>query len=186
MLTAIMYTGVFSSVDGLGNALIGCVFCSVLLVVAFIDIDTMEICDSIVFGATLCGLAISVFFPEWHTEQLSVSAAIDSLTGMCFGSGLMLWIAVLGEVAFKREAVGFGDIKLMGMVGAFVGCKGSVFAIFGGCLIAMVVAIPVISCLRVFSRKNLKIPREVPFAPFIAVGSVAYVLFGQKLFDLLL
>jgi leader peptidase (prepilin peptidase)/N-methyltransferase len=129
---------------------------------------------------------LSVFFPSWHGRRFSLSSAGDSVLGICFGSGLIFWIATFGEMAFKREAVGDGDVKLMGMVGAFIGYKGSVFAIFGGCFIATVVAVPIMIVLKIFDGKNFKIPREVPFAPFIAVGGIAYVLFGRNFLEMLL
>jgi leader peptidase (prepilin peptidase)/N-methyltransferase len=181
ILTATVFSAVSSAANGIQNAVIGCIFCSVLLVISFIDIDTMEICDAIVFAGMLCGIAFSAFFPGWQGREFPATSTVDSLLGMCFGSGLMFWIATFGELAFGREAVGCGDVKLMGMVGAFIGCKGSVFAVFGGCFMATVIALPIALLLKAFRWKNFKIPREVPFAPFVAVGSIAYMLFGQAL-----
>jgi leader peptidase (prepilin peptidase)/N-methyltransferase len=180
-----LFASVFSTANGFQSAAIGCIFCSLLLLIAFIDMDTMEIYDAMVIGGMLCGIVLSIIFPSWQGEKLSLQAASDSVIGVCFGSGLALWIAMLGEMVFKREAIGGGDLKLMGMVGSFIGCKGSAFAIFGGCFIATAVAVPVILIFKLCARRKIKIPREVPFAPFIAVGGIAYVLFGHRFLAML-
>jgi leader peptidase (prepilin peptidase)/N-methyltransferase len=185
-LTATLFLSIFRAAEGLGSACVGCAFCSLLLLVAFIDIDTMEIHDSIALGGMVGGVLLSIIPPDLHWERLRFSPIIDSLIGACFGSGLMYWIATLGEMAFKREAVGGGDVKLMGMIGSFIGSEGSVFAIFGGSFITTIISLPAALVLKIILREKFKIPREVPFAPFIAIGAIAYVLFGKEIIAMLL
>jgi leader peptidase (prepilin peptidase)/N-methyltransferase len=156
--------------------------------VSFIDIDTMEISDALSIGGMVVGVVLSTIFPSWYSAQISSDTVLDhldalvySIVGVASGSGLMFWIAILGEMAFKKEAVGFGDIKLMGMIGSFIRWNGCLFAIFGGCLICGIIALPILIFLKVFKGKDFKMSGEIPFAPFIVVGSVAYVLYGQDL-----
>jgi leader peptidase (prepilin peptidase)/N-methyltransferase len=107
----------------------------------------------------------------------------DGAFGLCFGSGLLFWVATIGELAFKREAIGMGDISLMGAIGAFLGWKGCLFAIFGGCFLSVAIALPVLLVAKLFRCENFRLRRgmEIPFAPFLAVGAIAYSLFGQRL-----
>jgi leader peptidase (prepilin peptidase)/N-methyltransferase len=164
---------------------IGCTFFSLFLVAAFIDIDRMEIYDAMVIGGVLAGIILPLLSPSWHGEQSAPMALFDSLCGMCFGSGLMFWIAAFGEMAFKREAIGGGDVKLMGMVGAFIGWKGCLFAVFGGCLLSSMAVLPLLFAWKILHWKDFKLPSEIPFVPFLAVGGIAYVLLGQNLLNLL-
>src|ERR1019366_2535095 len=68
----------------------------------------------------------------------SVRSGVDSIGGLLIGSGLVLWIALLAEAVLKKEAMGFGDVKFVGAIGAFVGWPGAVFAVFGGAIIGTV------------------------------------------------
>ena len=65
-------------------------------------------------------------------------SGVDSIGGLLMGSGLVLWIALLAEAVLKKEAMGFGDVKFVGAIGAFVGWPGAVFAVFGGAIIGTV------------------------------------------------
>jgi leader peptidase (prepilin peptidase)/N-methyltransferase len=146
----------------------------------------MEIYDAMSIGGMFVGFIVSMFFPGWHSEQSGIFSLIKSLSGACFGSGLIFWIAVIGEMVFKKEAIGGGDIKLLGTIGAFIGWKGCLFAIFGGCLISTSIAAPLLLVWKLTKAKNFTIPREIPFAPILVIGSISYVLYGSNLLSILL
>ena len=81
---------------------------------------------------------------------------------------------------FGREALGEGDVKLLGCIGAFCGWKGAIFAIFGGAMIGSFLLLPII----IFSRlgwkktKDEKVGwgKEVPFGPFLAIAALLFWL----------
>jgi leader peptidase (prepilin peptidase)/N-methyltransferase len=148
--------------------------------------DTMEIYDPMSVGGMLVGFVISLFFPGWHSEQSGISSLIKSLSGACLGSGLIFWIAVIGEMVFKKEAIGGGDIKLLGTIGAFIGWKGCLFSMFGGCLISTLTFLPLFLLWKLVKTKTFTIPRIIPFAPILVVGSITYVLYGKNLLEMLL
>ena len=68
----------------------------------------------------------------------SLRSGTASLLGLLVGSGLVLWIALFAEAILKKEAMGFGDVKFVGAIGAFCGWQGAVFSIFGGALVGTV------------------------------------------------
>jgi leader peptidase (prepilin peptidase)/N-methyltransferase len=148
--------------------------------------DTMEIYDAMSVGGMFVGFVISLLFPEWYDEQSGISSLIKSLSGACLGSGLIFWIAVMGEMMFKKEAIGGGDIKLLRTIGAFIGWKGCLFSIFGGCLISTLIFLPLLLIWKLIKTKTFTIPRVIPFAPILVIGSITYVLYGQNLLEVLL
>ena len=93
---------------------------------------------------------------------------------------------ILSEAILKKEALGFGDVKLMGAIGAFCGWQGALFSLFGGAVLGTI-AIGLIQMLRMIKPKNNSssegagiIGSEVPFGPMLAAGSLLYFLyFGQ-------
>jgi leader peptidase (prepilin peptidase)/N-methyltransferase len=180
-LTAILFVAIFAVRDSMENFVICCIFCSLLLVIAFIDIDTMEIYDAMSIGGMCLGIIISLLCPGWHGGSSAAYSLLDSLWGIFFGSGLIFWVAAIGELFFKKEAMGVGDIKLMGTIGAFLGWKGCLCAIFGGCLASSIVLLPIIIILRLVRGKKFRLRHEIPFAPFLVVGSIMYVLCWEEL-----
>ncbi len=122
----------------------GWVFVSSLVCALFIDLDHMIIPDAFTIGLAVEGLLLSALAPALHGQHgeyysvdslRSVSAA---LVGMVAGSGVILWIALVAEALLKKEAMGFGDVKFVGAIGAFCGWHGAIFSIFGGAAVGTV------------------------------------------------
>jgi leader peptidase (prepilin peptidase)/N-methyltransferase len=139
-LTALLFTACWCSFPP-AKALCGMLLCAALIAATFIDLDHMVIPDAFTLGLGVAGIALSCALPSLHGRQhelffvASLRSGIDGLTGMLVGSGLVLWIALLAEAVLKKEAMGFGDVKFVGAIGAFVGWPGAVFAVFGGAVI---------------------------------------------------
>jgi leader peptidase (prepilin peptidase)/N-methyltransferase len=140
LLTALLFTTCWCSFPP-AKALCGMLLCSALIAATFIDLDHMIIPDAFTLGLGVAGVVLSCALPALHGRQheliviAGVRSGIDSLTGLLVGSGLVLWIALLAETVLKREAMGFGDVKFVGAIGAFVGWQGAVFSVFGGAVI---------------------------------------------------
>ena len=98
--------------------------------------------------------------PQWHA--LSVSVA-----GLLIGGGAIWSIRLIGHAALRREAMGFGDVVLMAMVGAFLGWQPTIIAIF----LAASLSIPLILCTRLAAWN-----REIPFGPFLSIGTLVTLL----------
>lgn len=126
------------------KALCGMLLLSALVCATFIDLDHMIIPDVFTIGLGAVGVVLSFCVPALHGHSdefflvASLRSGIDSLQGLLIGSGLVLWIALLAETLLKKEAMGFGDVKFVGAIGAFCGWEGAVFSIFGGAIVGTV------------------------------------------------
>ena len=142
-------------------------FMAALLVITFIDIDHRIIPDVISLPGIPMGVAASFFMP-------SLSWA-DSLIGVLAGGG-SLYAVAWGYVRITgKEGMGGGDIKLLAMIGAFIGWKGVLLTIFMGSAIGTLVGL----AAMLAEKKNMKM--RIPFGPFLALGAVISIFFGQEL-----
>jgi leader peptidase (prepilin peptidase)/N-methyltransferase len=136
------------------------------LVITFIDIDHRIIPDVITLPGIPIGLAAS-FGP-------GIISPLESLIGILAGGGSLFLVAWIYQAIAKREGMGGGDIKLLAMIGAFIGWKGVLFTIFVASLTGTLAGMALI--LR--RREGMKL--AVPFGPFLAVGAIAYLFIGAE------
>jgi leader peptidase (prepilin peptidase) / N-methyltransferase len=142
------------------------------------------------FGAILLGIAITdarhYLIPDEYNWTglviglgLSLTAGVpgfvDKALGAVAGFALLYAVGVVGGWVFKEEAMGGGDIKMMAMVGAFVGWKGVLLTVFAGALFGSLVYVPL---LMLGKRK-----RHVPFGVFLAMGAATAFVFGPTIYD---
>jgi leader peptidase (prepilin peptidase)/N-methyltransferase len=169
---------------------IACMIMSAIFIAgAFIDWQFKIIPDSLTIGGALVGLTASVIVPALHGASAQVAGGIGSawtlpsalgslgisLQGMLIGSAVILWMAILGELAFRREAMGFGDVKLLGMIGAFIGWQGAVFSIFAGAFIGVFAAAATMIAEKLSGRGGKFFGREIPFGPMLCAAAFAYL-----------
>jgi leader peptidase (prepilin peptidase)/N-methyltransferase len=150
------------------SALIYFAFLCSLTVASFIDVDLRIIPDSISLGGLLIGLLLS-FWGHPLTIWESFSGA---LTGFCF----LFFIAILYSWVTGREGLGGGDIKLIAMIGAFLGVNGVFIAILSASLLGVLVG----GATIVFWKKSFRM--QIPFGPFLSVGALFSLLCGERLF----
>jgi leader peptidase (prepilin peptidase)/N-methyltransferase len=81
------------------------------------------------------------------------------------------------KAVVPREAMGLGDVKFMGMVGAFLGWKGIFFTLFSASIIGSIVSVAMIAVQR------REWAARLPFGPYLAIGAVAWVFFGPRLLE---
>lgn len=142
-------------------------FFASLTLVSFIDLPLRIIPDVISLPGIVIGLVISFLHP-----QMSVK---DSLIGVLLGGGSLYVVASVYHLITKREGMGGGDVKLLAMIGAFIGWKGVLFTILCSSFIGTVVGVT----LMLVSSADSKY--AVPFGPFLSLGAVIYVLWGEAL-----
>lgn len=167
------------------RAICGSIFLAGLIAAAFIDLEHLMIPDALTLGLGGVGLALSFLVPALHGQHGdaflldSLRAGANSLEGLLLGSGLVFWIAMLGDAVLGREAMGFGDVKIVGAIGAFCGWHGAVFAVFGGALLgtAWLGCALGAGLLRRKGPTGLRFRTQVPFGPMLAAAAALYFLF---------
>jgi len=202
LLTALLFLGCWLSFSPL-KALCGMLFLSLLVVASFVDCDYRIIPDWLTIGGAAVGLFLSLCVPELHgvaSEEagnavpfvlIHFRALGSSAAGLFIGSGLLLWIALVAEVFLKKEAMGFGDVKFVGMIGAFCGWQGAVFAIFVGAIIGTFGFGAAWALRHLFitdegaqsataSSRQIN-GAEIPFGPMLAVAAAIYFFSGDTL-----
>jgi leader peptidase (prepilin peptidase)/N-methyltransferase len=142
-------------------------FCSALVVITFIDIEHQIIPDEISISGIAVGFVLS-FFLKGHSWQ-------NSLLGILLGGGSLLLVAYAYQRLTGKEGMGGGDIKLLAMMGAFLGWKAVPFIIFTGSLVGSVIGVSIM----LIQKKDTKL--AIPFGPYLAFGAVLYIFYGKSL-----
>jgi len=179
-----------------GWVLLGC-----LVAATFIDLDHFIIPDVFTLGLAVAGLLLSMLIPALHGHGAApaplghLRSAADSLQGLLIGSGLVLWIGLIAEALLRKEAMGFGDVKFVGAIGAFGGWQGAVFAVFGGAAVGTLWLAAAWAWQRMTGRRAPVAPpsetpegepaplafgAHVPFGPMLAIAGALHFLFLRE------
>ena len=143
---------------------------SVMIVITFIDIDHFLILDRITYPS----IAIS---PVLALSVGHISLA-DSLIGILAGGGGLWAFAWLYEKIRHREGMGFGDVKLLAMIGGLLGWEATLFSLFAGAIVGSIYG------LATMLLRGRRFDLELPFGPFLAFGSLVYMFAGPRLIEL--
>jgi leader peptidase (prepilin peptidase)/N-methyltransferase len=148
------------------EALRSALFLTLLLGIAMTDAREYIIPDEFSIGGLVLGLGLSLV--------LGVNGLLAAAIGAAVGFVVLWLVAWLGKHAFRKEAMGGGDIKMMAMVGAFVGWKGVFLTIFLGSVVGTIIFGP----LALLGKK-----KDVPFGIFLALGAAITFLWGDAVLD---
>ena len=167
-----------------------CVFSAMLVALIFSDLETRILPDELTLGGTLVGLLFAIFVPVpesivqamlWFTGmQLSGRAhwLVESAAGAAVPA-LLLWAAGwFYERVRHREGLGFGDVKLIAMVGSFLGLSGALLTLAGGSLAGLVIG-------YAYIRATRKDPStyELPLGTFLSIAALALGLAAPKVLN---
>lgn len=148
-----------------------------LLVGTFIDFEHYILPDSVTIGGMIAGPLLSAAIPALHGATVFYEGLGYSLLGALVGFGLLYGVAELGERVFKKEAMGFGDVKLMGAIGAFLGWKAVLFTLFSSSLLGSLSGLGLIVCGKG------KLQSRIPFGPYLAMGAMIWIFWGEALLN---
>jgi leader peptidase (prepilin peptidase)/N-methyltransferase len=150
-----------------GTFLTYAILCSVLVIATAIDIEHQIIPNGLVLTGTIAGviLVLTGFSVSWK----------DALIGMLIGGGTYLLVALLSQLVLRKEGMGGGDIKLMGMIGLMIGWRLTVLSI-----LLSIYAGGIIGGLLLLFRVK-KRGDAMPYGPFIAIGTIVSIFFGNEL-----
>ncbi len=163
LATAATWAGAYLYFGGFWGTVQAALFGTILLGIAVTDAREYIIPDEFSVGGLVLGLGLS-FAP-------GLPDPLWSFVGAALSFALMYGVAVVGEWAFKKPALGGGDIKMMAMVGAFLGPLGALLTIFVGSVIGA----------AIFGPISLKTKKLVPFGVFLAVGAAVVYLWGDEM-----
>jgi leader peptidase (prepilin peptidase)/N-methyltransferase len=178
------------------------VFLALLIVATFVDLDYLIIPDSVSVGGAIVGLFLSFCVPALHGYSGAepshfFQSGLTSLIGLFVGTALVYWIALLGSLLLKKDAMGEGDMKLLACIGAFTGWEGAVFSLFGGAVLGLIIFLPLqllqkgkpLPLTALWSDWDQLYPQDpekgaasarsglvLPFGPMLALGAAVYVL----------
>ena len=142
-------------------------FAAALVVITFIDLDHQIIPDVISLPGIVVGLAFSLVSP--------LVTPFDALVGALAGGGTLLAVAWLYKTFRGQEGMGGGDIKLLAMIGAFLGWKSIFVTLFVGSIIGSIIGVVVM----LYEGSDTKL--AIPFGPFLAGGALVYLFWGDRI-----
>jgi leader peptidase (prepilin peptidase) / N-methyltransferase len=102
------------------------------------------------------------------------TALISALVGMAVGGGIIWAVRIVGRAVLNQEAMGFGDVTLMSMIGAFLGWQNCLIVFFLAPFAALVVGL-----LRYFLLRD----KEIPYGPFLCLASLVVILYWDPIWD---
>ena len=162
-------------------------FLSIIIVLIFTDYHHRILPNVLTLPGILVGILLSPFqTPDVYTDIITLKV-IDllgfdnaqsmipwagSILGAAIGGGLLFAVAFAYEVIRKREGLGMGDIKMMAMVGAFMGWRLALLTIFAGSLMGTLIGIALMAC------RKMNMQGKLAFGVFLGIGSALCLFYG--------
>ncbi len=172
-------------------------FCAAMIIATFVDFEHTIIPDTVTIGGILVGLLLSVCFPQLHPNaqpssmmmyntmakwsidwNLHLRALLSSGFSAALGFGILWLVRFIGQLVYKQEAMGFGDVKLLGAIGAFLGWRAVLFTIVVSSFLGTIVGVMlIIACGQGWRSK-------IPYGPYLATAALIWILSGPELIDI--
>ncbi len=143
------------------------IFIYFLIVISFVDLSTRLIYNRLLIYLLGFGTGYNLIFKVLPWQEVFL--------GILAGGGSLFFFALLGEFLFRKESMGMGDVKLAAVLGAFLGWKLVLFALFVGFFFALVVGL----VLMLPARKEASL--YLPMAPFLTLGSIFFLYWGAPI-----
>lgn len=189
LLTGLIFVGSVHYFGMTAQAAASIVMLTLLLGMSAADLEERIIPDEMSLSGILFGLMFAFAFPVLHIEQFPGSDFFPKIFGwdesnrwaglfMSFfggfiGGGIIYATGVFGELVFRKESMGGGDVKLMAMVGAFLGWQKIILVFFLAPLLALPIGLYV---------KFVKKEDYIPYGPFLSLSAVIVLFFGDLIF----
>ncbi|MGE5474352.1 MAG: prepilin peptidase [Ignavibacteriales bacterium] len=200
MLTGLIFVGIFyrfgwdvslgpltiTSSDAIFNLLAVFTLSVIFLAVFFIDLKHYIIPNELIIaglitGAVFAGLKTLKFFMVGFkvvtTVAFNPNFLIDAGLGLLTGFIAFLIIVLIGEWIMKAEVMGMGDVKLMAVIGLFLGFKLTILSMFLAFIVGSVISVFLLAT-KIKGRKDM-----IPFGPFIVIGSSIALIWGTQILN---
>ncbi|MBN1353249.1 MAG: prepilin peptidase [Candidatus Omnitrophica bacterium] len=143
-----------------------------LIICSFIDLEIREIPDAITLSGMPIGLFLAALYPPLLDKTDHLGSFLDSFIGIIAGGGSIYLMGFLGEFIFKREAMGGGDVKLLAMIGAFIGWKLVILAFFLAPIFGSIAGI----VLKIRRGEDI-----IPYGPHLSLAALVAVFWGREI-----
>ena len=171
--------GVF--VSPVAGLVVSWIWIALMIVGSMIDFDHKLLPDFVTVGGMILGLAVAIgdscVLRMTHGGLGWWVPAVSSVAGLSFGFGLLWLIRFLGSKAFKREAMGMGDVFLMGAVGALFGPVAVLVTLILSSVFGSVVGLSMAALSKTKFGKFV----EIPYGPYICMGCLVWMFYGPEL-----
>jgi len=171
LLTAVCFTLIAAKFYESGIFLFYLYLTFVLVAVFFIDLYNQIIPDFFSFSLILIGLAASFLNGQLGTTFFS--KLINSLGGVAAGGGILLLAGYAGKILFKKDAMGFGDVKFLAGIGAFTGVSKVILVLIIASVLGSIWGIFLILLKKIKKRDY------IPFGPFISIAAFICLFFTK-------
>ncbi|MDP8212048.1 MAG: prepilin peptidase [Candidatus Zapsychrus exili] len=156
------------------------VMISCFIIATFVDFEHRIIPDEASVGGMCAGLIFSLFIPKLHGVMPNLEYPILayfhsfglSILGVLIGGGCIYAMGVLGDFLFKKESMGGGDVKLLAMIGAFLGWQIALLAFF---------IAPFFGAIFGIIEKIRTKDNTIPYGPFLVLGALISLFWGDKI-----
>ena len=149
--------------------IVALIFVSSLIIIIISDIEYMIILDEVLIIAIFSIIVVDIIDIGLYETTLKVASGLGSFI-------TMILIKKIGDIMFKQESLGGGDIKLMFLVGLVIGYPMSVCNIF----FATFIAFPIALFLLIFKKDNI-----IPFGPFLSMAGIILYIWGLNFSDII-
>jgi leader peptidase (prepilin peptidase) / N-methyltransferase len=171
-LTALLFAATVSRFGVTPLAVTQLAFVAALVVITFIDLDHQIIPNVITLPGIPLGLLAGLVSGG--------PPVLDRMIGTLAGAGFLYLVLFYGSALYGQDAMGEGDLNLIAMVGAFLGWRSMIVTILVGCLSGSAIGLALIGLGRLRRREH------IPFGPFLSLGAVVALFFGDRLVALYL
>lgn len=147
-----------------------------LIAATFIDFDFYIIPDEITLGGLVVGIILSIIFPSLHYQTTILNSLMQCGLGILAGGGSIFLIGQVGEILFKKESMGGGDVKFLAMIGAVLGWKLALLIFFLAPFFGAVVGI---------TARLTKGSEVIPYGPYLSIATFLVILWGNNILSYL-
>ncbi|MEI6148061.1 MAG: prepilin peptidase [bacterium] len=141
----------------------------------FVDLEHMIIPDRVTLGGIALGIVLSMLVPALHFETTFFGGLGAAFIGALTGSGLLWGVALLGKALFKKDAMGMGDVKLLGAIGAFLGWVSVLFTVMVSSFFGALVGVTLVA----MKKKDMQ--SRIPYGPYLALAALIWMLWGPSM-----
>ena len=159
-----------------------------LVLVTFIDLTDWTIPNEITYPGMPLGVLIAFIAMAFPESGLLVDSPLSAIIGLALGYGILKGLSIFSLLVFKKHGMGGGDVKLLGMLGAFFGPAGVLLIIVVSSLVGSIIGGGLILANRGketdFGGKN--IGHYIPFGPYIVLGAFVHLFAGARIIEMYL